>query len=643
MRCIVPALLALLFGSANAATFVVDTTDPDPTGALTFCTPAPEDCSFRGALTLAELDANEDTIQFNIPLNHLGCADGVCSIDLSNGFNWTYINTPIVFDGRTQPGYAANTTPASTGPIGGQPAIRLYNMKNFEFRRSGQMHGLRVANGWIRFSPRALAWTFQGNWFTEGTQIEFIKENYSDGLQDIQFGGLLPEQRNWLSETVRLTFQQGVQGLRLRMEGNLIGTDRTGLQHHGAPGDWSSIMVEKYSPSSDILIGGTDPQARNIFSAELRVEGNPGRVRIEGNHFGIGVDGTSPVGTYVPVLGNGFILGGETPEQGNLIGHAARAHCTVEISQVMYGEGRALILGNRFLDNAGPVAICPGYVFGRARFANDAGDADGGETPSANRLQNAPEISAFDVQGQTVSLTYRVDSLPQYTTWPLRVEFYFTTTDAGEEPLHVDSYAQSDAQQFKSIAFELPEGVTLTRNDVLVATASAPAPGFSTSHFSWYPVMLSFVDNAPLVVGTPTPVKVRVRTLPRAPGQPAWPFTPSGMVRITNSPQYNCDDPPTLGTQAECFATLQPSAEDPTIAVGECALTLPADYAPTTSYIQARYCTRERAFAARDAQNYGMEEPTVDRIADVNPATPVSDDLFCNSFEDNDPGCPGDD
>lgn len=656
MRRIVPVLFALTFGAAQAATFVVDTTNPDLAGALTFCSPAPNDCSFRGALVLAELDENEDTIQFNIPPGSAGCADGVCSIDLGNNSysNWIYLNTPIVFDGRTQPGYAANTIPAGEGPMNGQPAIRLFtsqtnfSLVGFEFRDNGRMHGLRLENALLRFTPNALSWTFQGNWFT-ASQVEFLKENYAVALQDIQFGGLLPEQRNWLAESARLTFQQGAFGTRLRMQGNLFGTKRNGVEPNGV-GNWNTISVEKYSPYSDILIGGSEPQARNIFSAALLAESVPGRLRIEGNHFGVGVDGTSPLGMYEAVAGNGFILGGETAAQANLIGYANHGHCAVDLNYVWAGEGRAVILGNRFVDNAGPTAICTHNMYtNRSRDINDAGDVDSGqpvaqspqpgyEPTGPNLFQNAPEISAFAVEGQTVTLTYRVDSLPQYTTWPLRVEFYFSTTDAGEELLHVDSYGQSEAQQFKSIAFELPEGVTLTRTDVLVATASAPAPGYSTSHFSWYPVMPGFADDAPLVAGAPTPVKVQVRTLPRAPGQSAWPFTPNGLVRISTGPLASCAAASSPGT-LDCFAVLQPSADDPTIAIGECALTIAADYPGAQGYLQARYCSRERAFAGRDAEGYGMEEPAVTRTPAIVPAS-IGTDMFCNSFEDNDPGCP---
>lgn len=648
-------VLLIACSVSHAATFVVDTTDADPTGALSFCTSAPGDCSLRGALLLAEQDAAQDTIEFVIPATQPGCAAGVCSIQLAAPGSWTYLNHPLVLDARTQPGYAANSIAASSGAIDGAPAIRLVGPAAFGFRDNGAMFGLRIENLRLRFNPDALAWTFQGNWFLASTVIEFLKENYASGLQDIQFGGLLPAQRNWLSQGASLTVQQGALGMKMRMEGNLVGTTLSGLAHEPASMA-SQLRVEGYAYASDILIGGTDPDARNVFSSgtaygsAIYAEGHPGRVRIEGNHLGVGVDGQAPLEMVAAVVGNGFSLGGELPEQGNLIGHASRGHCVVELSYVAYGEGRGLVLGNRFLDNAGPTAICTDQVFGRPRSPNDAGDIDGGMPPGSppmpgyeptgtNLQQNAPEISAFDVVGSTVILTYRVDTQPQYGSWPMRVEFYFTTTDEGEELLHVDSYAQAEAQQFKTLSFTLPAGLTLDRSDVLVATASSPAPGFSTSHFSWYPVLLGFADSAPLARGVPTPVKVRVRTRPRAPGQSAWPFTPSGVVRITSN-----GTPPECGQAAippgvqECLAVLQPSAGDPSIAEGECALTLPVDHMAATVEVGARYCTRERAFADVSAAGSGVEEPLVTRTADVVEAP--GDGLFCDSFEDNDPGCP---
>ncbi len=649
-------LLMSCSGAAQAATFVVDTTDSDLAGTLSFCSPAAGDCSLRGALTLADLSSDQDTIQFDIPATQPGCANGVCSIDLAQPSGMSFIvQHPIVFDGRTQPGYAPNAILASVGGIGGQPAIRLNNMKRFEFRSSGAMHGLRLDNAMLVFTPNALAWTFQGNWFLQASTIQFSKENYAVALQDVQFGGLQPGQRNWVSEGSSLSLEQGLLGLRARVEGNLFGTDLTGLLHQ--PADMgTTLRILGYSAYGDVLVGGADPQARNVFDngvvagSAIHAEGNPGRVRIEGNHLGVGVDGQSALQMTVAVVGSGFLLGGETEAQANLIGNAVRDHCTVEVISEPYAEGRALILGNRFLDNAGPTAICPYYQYGRPRLVNDAGDTDGGmplgsppmpgyEPSGPNLQQNAPEISAFDVQGGIVTLTYRVDSLPQYTSWPLRVEFHFTTTDAGEELLHVDSYAQAEAQQFKTISFALPAGLALNRSDVLVATASAPAPGFSTSHFSWYPSLLGFTDNASLIRGSPTLVKVQVRTLPRAPGQSAWPFSPAGLVRITaNASAPACSDPVVPPGAQECHAVLQPSASDPTIAVAECAITLPADFTPLSAQLSARYCSRERAFAGRDAAGHGIEEPVVTRSADVIGLP--GNDLFCDSFEDNDPGCP---
>ncbi len=62
----------LLFAfSAHATTFLVDTTTPSP--ALNACTAAPADCSFAGALSLANQDAGQDTIAFAIPFAQAGC------------------------------------------------------------------------------------------------------------------------------------------------------------------------------------------------------------------------------------------------------------------------------------------------------------------------------------------------------------------------------------------------------------------------------------------------------------------------------------------------------------------------------------------------------------------------------------------
>src|SRR5436190_5937278 len=54
---------------AYAATFTVDTTSD---ANLSACTPSPNDCSLRGAITAANTASGADTIGFNIqPLGHV--------------------------------------------------------------------------------------------------------------------------------------------------------------------------------------------------------------------------------------------------------------------------------------------------------------------------------------------------------------------------------------------------------------------------------------------------------------------------------------------------------------------------------------------------------------------------------------------
>lgn len=76
----------ILFGSlaqdSRAATYTVDSTSD--VVALTSCTETPNDCNLRGAVLRANATTDDDTIDFAIPANAVGCdSSGVCTITLS--------------------------------------------------------------------------------------------------------------------------------------------------------------------------------------------------------------------------------------------------------------------------------------------------------------------------------------------------------------------------------------------------------------------------------------------------------------------------------------------------------------------------------------------------------------------------------
>ncbi len=108
------------------------------------------------------------------------------------------------------------------------------------------------------------------------------------------------------------------------IQGNYIGTDYTGLApliHNEGQGNISSGIhistITGYSRAShDVLVGGTDPAARNIvsgnanninpeFASGVVIDEDAYNVQVQNNYLGLGVDGITPV----PNSGSGLHIG----------------------------------------------------------------------------------------------------------------------------------------------------------------------------------------------------------------------------------------------------------------------------------------------------------------------------------------------
>jgi hypothetical protein len=191
-------------------------------------------------------------------------------------------------------------------------------------------------------------------------------------------------------------------------------------------------------------------------------------------------------------------------------------------------------VGNRMLGNQGigldfPTATAGGGT-AIGRTLDDAGDADVG----ANLQQNHPKISAFSVNGSQFDVTYRVDSDPANSSYPLRVDFYKAEGDEGEVLLDSDVYEASAVQQDQSASLTIPPGVSLSDDDVIVAIAT-DAEGRS-SEFSFDTLTLSVVDTPdPHPAGLPFEVTVSAVAT-------SGPFKPNGIVEVSmnTSPATTC-------------------------------------------------------------------------------------------------------
>lgn len=592
--------LLLISPILPAATFTVDTTSDL---ALTVCTvevvqgPVP-DCSLRGAITRANAAAGPDIIEFDIAaISDPGCeaGTGVCTITAATLLPVVSGSgiSPILFDGTSQPGWQANTQAPDEGGLDAELKIVLsrgncpFCLNGLALDEPGSVVRGLVIHG---FGNNIVVGSLASGSVVEGCFIGtdatgnaaplpgdvgiLLPGNPSGGAAagGVRIGGTLPEQRNLISGHVSDGLQ--LTGFDIQVLGNLIGTNAAGT---AALGNRIGVSGEGTGNINNwrYLIGDGTPAGRNLISGN-RSDGvqfrNGGTrdTRVWGNYIGTDISGELSLGNGLAGINQG--MDAEAPAVdvavqigGLLDGQGNRIHFN-GMQGVNAGRTRTAIRGNRMGRNAGL-----GIGLGAAtRHANDADDADTG----ASRRQNFPEISAYATSSGNVDLSYRVDSSVANSAYPLRVEFFKADGDDGRDFLGFDEYTATQAQNVKPINLALPNGVTLTPGDVIVATAT-DAQG-NSSAFSFHSASLSIIDDAPdpSASGTPFEVVVEVAAL-------SGPFTPHGVVQISD------------GLGGSCDATLGPAATALT-ATGSCLLSTGAGPRPLT--LTAGYNTFRHAF-----------------------------------------------
>ncbi len=487
-------LLILAFSSlGNAAIFTVDTSADT---ALMACTAAPNDCSLRGAIMMANVTSGGDTVAFDIPPGDSGFITASGHWRISIGSELPFVDDNVVIDGYSQPGASENTlTPAQ----GGSNAVLKIEVQNAGvastqgIRSTGNnffstlvVRGLAIN----RFSSQIVlsggaAHRVEGCFL--GTTIDGAAPSTSSnpgrgiflqGQGASVIGGLAPAARNLLSG-----LNDGLTSLGtpsgLRVEGNLFGTSAAGSALLGNRGDAISL-----AGAPNLSLGGPTAAARNViagsgFSA-IRLGGAGGAqslyvgARVQGNFIGTDLSGTLAFGNgfnpsspsqVLPsiliggLLATGLEIGGEAAGAANLIAHSAAAGVTVDQAQGV------LISSNVFRSNRG---IAIDNVLGGAAVGptpNDADDPDLG----GNRLQNYPQVTAIAMpDANTVRLSYRVDSAPANATYPLRVRFFRGVVAQAVELVATREIALAQAQAEQTI--DLP--LSAFADQWLVATAT---------------------------------------------------------------------------------------------------------------------------------------------------------------------------
>lgn len=467
---------------ANAATFLVDTTSDDGSAPFQLCdaNPGNANCSFRGAITLANASAGADSIVFDIPISDSGYVAATDHWRISPATTLPLIQDTLSVDGYSQPGATANTLAADEG---GSNAVLKIELHGFG---SSSQAGIDVGNGNPLLHLRGVAINnFQINVQLQspgpnvvegcfiGTDITGMQgmaaSNNSYGIRQrgaAIIGGTTPAVRNVISgngyiglwdESANSTFQTS------QVQGNIIGLGADGstvLQGQ----DYGLYVT---NPVQGNVIGGGSVAARNLVSgietsaiyiSTNAAAANANPVRIQGNVFGTDWSGTlarpngsfpsspsQPQPTIVVFRGGecGVLIGGDAAGEGNRIAHGAAAGVLVSTCT------GAAILGNSFHGNAIGIDLAP---FSNADGAtpNDAGDVDQG----GNRLQNTPHIESISYldNGATMQIDYLVDSATGNSAYPLRVDIGGGSKGQMEIIAFTDSIAEVDAQTLRSVS-----------------------------------------------------------------------------------------------------------------------------------------------------------------------------------------------
>jgi len=375
-------------------------------GATTFTVTNTHDAG-SGSLRQAILDANStpgaDTIVFNIPSSDPGCAGGVCTIRPATQLD--PVLNPVVINGYSQPGSSVNTDPVSTnavltieldGSVAGGTGLTLNGSG------AGTVQGL-VVNRWsigiATFNNTGIGSVnvIRGNFVgTDPTGSSARPNNVAiqAAVTGDLIGGTSPADRNLVSGNNSGIFSGAIEivgGVAATVQGNLVGTDKTGML--AVP---NGVGIYSNGPAT---IGGSVPGAGNVISGNslygMFVQAD---VLVQGNRIGTTADGTGPLGNAIAgVVNHGSLgrIGGPGAGEGNVIAFNGAYGAGTN------GDGTS-IRGNSIHDNGGL-----GIDLGAAgpNF-NDPGDADDGE----NHLQNFPIIGSVTFGASDTTIHGKLNS-----------------------------------------------------------------------------------------------------------------------------------------------------------------------------------------------------------------------------------------
>ncbi len=416
MRRATQTIVAVVIGlcglaSSRGDTFTVTTADALGPGSLS------------EAIDQANAHPGADTIAFNIPGN------GVHEISVGdNGL--PEITDPVTIDGYTQPGAKANSL-----AVGNDAIILIRIDGDVTYASDGLLisAGDSVVRGLgITGFPNGITLRGGGGNLIEGNAIGFSDVLYSGlnvtGLNvsssDNTIGGVLPGQRNVISNNLDAGVSIDSEASRNIILGNYIGTDATGMV---ALGNGYGVMIS----GTATQVGGRTPEATNVLSGNgldgIHVAYPASENVVEGNLIGTDATGLGNVANLqagVSIWGSNNLIGGLAAGAANKIFFNFSA---VQVTEGINSGHRAV--GNSILSNSiyAPAILIIGRpgdpidldIYGNFEgpTRNDLGDGDIGP----NNLQNFPIITSTSFLPDRTTVRGGLNSTPSTT---FIIQFY---------------------------------------------------------------------------------------------------------------------------------------------------------------------------------------------------------------------------
>ena len=264
----------------------------------------------------------------------------------------------------------------------------------------------------------------------------------------------------------------GVPAEAHRIQGNYIGTDRSGTKDLG--NDFDGIFLDD---TEGIIVGGKTAVSRNVVSGNgaygLEIHAKSNNAVVLGNRIGTTASGTGALGNDeggILVIGLNNSIGDGTSAGSNTIAFNGQDGIMVS------GGGGNAISRNSIFSNAGlGIDLVGGFEDAAGRTANDPGDVDSGP----NRLQNTPVItSAKTVSGKT-TIKGSLNSAGDVT---YLVQFF--SNPSGDEGRNFIGKKNVTADAFSGNAsFTFSPATAVAAGQTITATAT-DLRGGNTSEFS---------------------------------------------------------------------------------------------------------------------------------------------------------------